>query len=70
MKEITVVTTIQVTNIVDVPDDQPDDITVADAESWSDDLLANLKPALADATADDGGIDDVCLGRTQTFIGE
>ena len=70
MKEITVVTTIQVTKIMRVPDGQSDEITVTEAESWSEDLLANAKPAIANATADDGGVDDICLGRTQVFIGE
>lgn len=70
MKEITVVTTLQVTKIMRVPDEQTDETTIADAELWSDDLLENLKPAVADVTADDGGIDNICLGRTQVFIGE
>lgn len=70
MKQLEIVTTVQITQIIDVPDDYDDSNAVQDAAERSDSVLEDIRPAIMDALTDDHSPDNISLGRSQVFIHE
>ena len=68
MKQLEVVTSVQITQIINVPDDYDDDNAVQDAEDRSASVFDDIKPVIMCTLADACAPDNICLCKSQVFI--